>query len=113
MRRMSDERYATIIETAWAGFEGDCGVFQSAAGALAFGRLVGWQAVRVTMSAATFRKYEKVLGIRFRDELPDRIAPEAERVRGIELADKFGKFWQALSAGLIPAQEGKIAVREV
>ena len=61
------------------------------------------------MSAATFRKYEKILGVRFREVLPERVKGQSERINGIRMADAMGKFWQSLSGGLIPAQEGKIA----
>lgn len=107
MKRKTDEDLLKIIDNAWKDFEGDCGVFMSAAGALLFGRLVGWQGVRVCMSAATFRKYEKLLGTRFRDVLPER-TKESRRIRGIVMADQIGKFWQALSGGMIPALEGKL-----
>ncbi len=97
---MTDGRMCRIIETAWKGYAGDVTVFMSAAGALAVGRAVGWQGVRVTMSAATFRKYEKILGVRFREVLPPR-AHDSTSLNGIRMIDKIGKFWQALSGGQV------------
>jgi hypothetical protein len=104
---MTDRRACEIVENAWKNYEGDCTVFMSAAGALMFGRAVGWKGVRVVMSAVTYRKYEKILGVRFRDVLPDRL-PDSTAINGIHVADEIGKFWQALSAGMIPALEGKM-----
>ncbi len=108
MKRMSDAEMVEIITRAWKEFEGDCGVFMSAVGALVLGREVGWQGVRVCMSSATYRKYETILGIKFREHLPER-TKDSRRIRGIRMADDFGKFWQALSGGMIPATEGKLA----
>jgi hypothetical protein len=108
MADLSDEDLAKLIADAWDDYVGDCTVFMSAVGALAFGRHVGWQGVRVCMSAATYRKYEKILGVRLRDVLPARTKDSAV-IRGIRMSDAIGKFWQALSGGMIPAGEGKMA----
>lgn len=108
MRKLSDERMCKIISDAWDEYEGDCAVFMSAIGALALGQKVGWQGIRVCMSASTYRKYERILMIRFRDVLPERTG-DSRRIKGIQLSDKIGKFWQALSGGMIPATEGKMA----
>jgi hypothetical protein len=108
MKSMSDAEMAKIVRVAWQNYKGDCGVFMSAVGALAFGREVGWKAVRVCMSSVTYRKYEKILGLRFRDVLPER-TKESKRIRGIRIVDDLGKFWQALSGGMVPALEGKMA----
>jgi len=111
---MTDEEMCKIIEEAWKEFHGDCAVFMSAVGALAFGRMVGWHGVRVTMSAATYRKYEKILGpkFRFRDHLPERTL-DSQNIRGIRIVDGIGKFWQALSGGLVPATEGRIKLEAI
>lgn len=103
----SDAEICKIIEKAWIDFEGDCSVFMSAAGALILGRAIGWQGIRVCMSAATYRKYETILKCRFREVLPAR-CHDSRAIRGIKIVDGFGKFWQALSGGLVPAMEGKL-----
>ena len=107
-KALTDAEACEIIEKAWIDFEGDSSVFMSAAGALMLGRAVGWQGVRICMSASTYRKYENLLGVRFRDRLPDR-CHDSTAIRGIRLVDGFGKFWQSLSGGLVPALEAKMA----
>src|SRR5688572_21501489 len=102
MKKLTNDRMEEIIEKAWKDYEGDCGVFMSAVGALAFARHVGWHGVRVCMSAATYRKYEKIIGHKFRDLVPDR-TKDSRRINGIRLVEGFGKFWQALSGGMVPA----------
>ena len=103
---MSDERAASIVREAFAHYRGDGTIFMSAVGAFMLGRLVGWKGVRVCLAASTYRKYEDILRVRFREELPDR-TDQSERVKGIVMADRLGKFWQALSGGFIPAGQGK------
>jgi len=107
-KTLTDEKLCDLISKAWEEYEGDCAVFMSAIGALALGQKVGWQGIRVCMSASTFRKYERILMIRFRDVLPERTR-DSRRIKGIQLSDSIGKFWQALSGGMIPATEGKMA----
>jgi hypothetical protein len=93
-----------IIDNAWKEYEGDVTVLNSAIGALVMGRHVGWQGIRVMYARATYNRYERILGIKFRDELPER-GPDAKRLRGIRIIDGIGKFWQAISSGLISAKE--------
>jgi hypothetical protein len=101
---LTDEEMLRIIDKAWGRFHGDTTVLASAIGTLVFGRKVGWQALRLIYSRATFNKYEGLLGIKFREILPKR-GPDANSILGIRMADKIGEFWQAVSSGLVPARE--------
>ncbi len=106
-KRVSDEKLLEIIEKASDNFEGDFTVLESAIGALIVGRTVGWHGLRVCHSGRTFHRYEEILDIKFREVLPDR-TEQSTRLRGVRMADKIGKFWQAISAGMIPAREAKV-----
>jgi len=104
---LSDERLLEIIKDACYDGKGDCTVLESAIGALCFGREVGWHGLRTVHSSRTMRRYEGVLGVKFKDVLPDRTR-HSPRLWGIVLADKFGKFWQAIAAGKVSSQEAKM-----
>src|SRR5688500_7468568 len=97
-KKLSDERMLEIIEKAVDRYKGDVTVLESAVGALVIGRLFGWHVLRLIHSGRTFAKYEGILEIKFREELPER-GPEAHTIYGIKLADKIGKFWQAIAGG--------------
>jgi hypothetical protein len=101
--RLSDERMAEIFEAAWKRYEGDVTVIESAFGALLIGRYLGWHALRLLHPRA-FKTYEQVLGVRFRDVLPDR-GPDVECLAGMRTLDEIGRFWQVVSSGLVPASE--------
>src|SRR5580658_2524228 len=109
MKRMSDPELLKTIGEAWKEYEGDVTVLESAIGALVLGRDLGWHGVRVMHSRGTFNKYERILGIKFKEVLPPR-GPQAHRLCGIRMLDKIGKFWQALSGGLISAKEAAMTV---
>jgi hypothetical protein len=109
VKRMSDAELLRKIAKAWAAYEGDVTLLESAIGALVLGREVGWHGIRVMHSRGTFNKYERILKLRFREVLAAR-GPDSRRLHGIWLIEKLGKFWQALSGGLISAKEAALTV---
>ena len=102
--RPTDKRILEIVEKACFEFTGDCGILEAAIGALFWGRVVGWQPLRLMHTGRTFKKYEEILGIKFKDEL-DATTDQSERMHGYRMMKKIGKFWQAVSSGTIPARE--------
>lgn len=105
---LGDERLLKIIRDACDEYEGDCTVLESAIGALVWGRVVGWHGVRLMHSGRTFKRYEEILKVRFKEVLPAR-TKSSNRMHGIRLADNVGRFWQAVTSGLVPAREAAIA----
>src|SRR5688572_15557878 len=108
VKRMTDDEMLRIMDEACQEFEGDCSVLESALGALVFGREIGWHALRLMHSGRTYRRYEEILGVRFREVLQER-TKQSERMMGIRMADKLGKFWQVVTAGQVSAREAAIA----
>ena len=53
----------------------------------------------------TVKKYEKILGLEFKDCMPER-TEYTDRLLGIRLADEIGKFW-AVVKGEVPVPGGK------
>ena len=109
-RKWIPEDDVVLICEAWEKFEGDLPPFESAVGALIFGRLAGFDALRVVHSWRTLRKYEDILGITFKDRLLDR-TPDSRRVNGIRYADKFNQFWKAIAAGVSAEPDARMAVK--
>lgn len=105
---LTDEELMGMINGACKKFEGDTYLLESAIGALVWGRVVGWHALRLMHSSRTFKRYEEVFGVKFREVLPAQ-TDQSERMRGIKLMNDAGKFWQVITAGLIPAKEAAIA----
>jgi hypothetical protein len=93
-----------IITEACEKYSGDCAILESAIGALIFGQSVGWHALRLMHSGRTFKRYEEILGIKFREVLPSQ-TPTSERMQGIRLMNQAGKFWQVVTAGLVSARD--------
>jgi hypothetical protein len=107
---LSDEDFLEIVKDACHEFAGDTTVLESAIGALAWGRVVGWHGLRVMHSSRTFKKYEEILNIKFREKLKDRTI-HSTRMNGIRLADGMGKFWQVITAGQVAGKDAKEAIK--
>lgn len=106
-KRLSDEELMQILKVAMEEFRGDATVLESAIGALVFGREMGWQAIRLIHAGRTFKRYEDILRIKFREVLPER-TKKSTRMRGIRIADTLGKFWQVVTAGMVKGREAAI-----
>jgi hypothetical protein len=74
-------------------FEGRFEVLESAVGALVIGRMYGWRVLRLVHDSRTSARYERVLGLKFKDVCPER-GILARRSIGLAWADKLGEFWR-------------------
>jgi len=88
-----------VICRAWENYAGSTEVLEGAIGALLFGRLAGYNALRIIHSWRTLKKYEKILDVTFAEVLPADTA-DSDRVNGVRYAKKFKAFWKAVAAGV-------------
>lgn len=88
---LDEETDAKVCEVI-AGYQGQATTLESAIGALVLGRHFGYRTLRMMHSPATYRKYEAILGVSFEEVCPER-THLAQKLFGIKMADKLGKFW--------------------
>jgi hypothetical protein len=103
----SDEKIMAIVRKAMEDYRGDASILEGAIGALLWGRHVGWQGIRLMHAFYTIQRYERILGVKFRDVLPER-TDKSRRMNGVRLADAFERFWQAVSSGTITTRKAAI-----
>ena len=103
----TDDECASLIEQAFKTFEGDVTLLESAVGALFVGRILGWKALRIVHSSATYGKYEKALGVRFKEILPE-ITPHSKILRGVRLIDMADGFWKTIVNGRVNRPESRM-----
>jgi hypothetical protein len=84
-----------IVQKASANYVGDFHILQASLGALMLGRFYGWRFLRLVLSRSTYRRYEKVLDIKFNEVCPER-GPLIEKSFGMRIVDEMGKFWLAV-----------------
>ena len=88
-----------IENEAIANFSGLLEELESALGLLRMGHHFGWRVLVLIHNKRTIRKYEEILGIRFRDFFPDE-GPSALRSHGFRYTKKIGNFWKAVSGDI-------------
>ncbi|MEQ9419999.1 MAG: hypothetical protein RIF37_03980 [Rhodospirillaceae bacterium] len=68
---ITDKKVLQIINSAFPDFKGDMTECERAIGALLVGRQLGWKPLYLNHDRKTLKKYEKILGIEFREVLPE------------------------------------------
>ncbi len=77
-------------------FRGLMPTLEAAIGAYVVGRKIGWKPLYLIHEKRTIRKYEEILGIRFRDELPE-VGEWAHKSIAHDFLEKIKNFWKAVS----------------
>lgn len=106
---MTDEEFIEFTDRTIKEFRGDFNILYSALGVLLVGRYLGWKIIKLTVSPITYRKYKKVLGIDYKDEL-EPLGIYSHKSVGLKLANKIGNFWdivQGRSKEKISSKEKK------
>lgn len=80
-------------------FKGQFETLESALGMLRIGGRFGWKVLVLVHNKRTIQKYEKILGIKVREQFPE-IGPYAHKSVGFKAAQKLGNFWKVVSGDL-------------
>jgi len=91
---MSPEIQVTI-DNAVANYRGDLRVLESAIGALVVGHYVGRRPLLLVHGSSSVRKYQRVLGVEFRDLIPEE-GPMCDRSVGYRISKQVGRFWDSV-----------------
>ena len=86
---------------------------ESALGALVIGQYFGWRVLRLMHNPATYRKYEKVLGIKFQEHCLPITAIGKQRSIGYAITEAIGSFWAVIMGKRKVTDKGVIESPEV
>ncbi len=92
---MQQDELLQLVNDVMARYHGDVRILESAIGALYLGLKVGWKPLLLIHSRATFARYEKILGLNFREVMP-AVGPLADKLVGWRLAKGLTNFWEAV-----------------
>lgn len=92
---MTDQEFLETIDRAITGFKGSIDELESAIGTLATMRKFGWKPLYLIHQRSTMKKYEKILGVNFRDCVPAE-GPLARKSVAWTAAQTIGNFWKAV-----------------
>jgi len=101
-----------IIDTCLAAvkpFKGDFTQLESAIGCLVIGKRMGWRVMFLIHNRATLREYEKLLGVKFQEVLPEE-GDLAHKSIAWAAVKKVGNFWKAVK-GEISGVRSTLAVK--
>jgi len=101
-----------LIETCLASikpYKGDFTKLESAIGALVIGKRMGWRVMFLIHNRATIREYEKLLGVKFQEVLPEE-GELAHKSLAWVAVQKVGNFWKAVK-GEISGVRSTLAIK--
>lgn len=90
---MTQGEMLRVVDEAVASYRGDVSVLETAIGALMVGRWVGWRPLMLMHSTATVARYQEILGLKFREVLPE-VGPLADKSLGWRLLGNIKDFWK-------------------
>lgn len=86
--------FEQIIKDRIIDHSGDFTIFESAVGAFLLGHYIGMRPLLVIHNNKTIKKYEDILGIKFREYIPD-ITDFSDKSVGYRVAIQAADFWAA------------------
>ena len=98
--RIPDEKVISYIDNLTPQFQGNINELEQAIGVWILGRKFGWRVMLLVHDRKTLAKYEKLLGIEFREELPE-VGELADKSLAWKAVQKVSNFWKAVR-GEIP-----------
>jgi hypothetical protein len=111
MAHMTLDELNAHIDGVMENYKGDLVELSNAIGAARLGHKFGWRVLRIIISSKTYSKHQRILGLSFKDELPE-LTKDSERSAGYQLAVKLNKFWDIVN-GIVKVdskERTKIAV---
>lgn len=104
---LDDEAEQRILQNM-KEFRGVGTTLESALGALVLGQFFGWRVLKILHNPATYRKYEKVLGIEFKNLCPEITDFGQKKSIGYAITEKLGSFWAVVMGKRKVADKGLI-----
>jgi hypothetical protein len=83
--------FQDVIKAAFKDYSGDLRVFAAAVGALHMGFMLGWRPLMIVHNPKTFRKYEQILKINFREVMPETtdLSDRNYGYRAVQIANNY------------------------
>ncbi len=109
---MLDEETEQIILQQMKEFRGVGTTLESALGALVMGQYFGWRVLKILHNPGTYRRYEKALGIEFKNVCPEITELGKQKSIGYAITEKLGSFWAVVMGKRKVPEKGMIANQE-
>ena len=90
-----DEELKNQLEEAVKNYQGNGNTLETALGAVLMGQMFGWRVLKMMHNPTTYSKYEKILGIKFRDICKEE-TKFTQRNVGMKIVAKLQNFWDVV-----------------
>ena len=100
MPELSGTEVVELLDKAIMKYHGSAEELENAIGAFMVGRKTGWRPLFLIHSPRSIRKYEAILGVDFREVMPE-VGPKAKQSVAWKIAQSVSNFWK-LVKGEIP-----------
>jgi len=107
-----DKDLEQIILQNIKDFKGMGPTLESALGALIIGQAFGWRILKLLHTPATYRRYEKILGIEFKKTCPEITELGKKKSVGYAITEKLGSFWAVVMGKRKVPEKGMLANHE-
>lgn len=97
---MTDSEIIAVVDEAVKNYRGQVQVIEQAVGALIVGRRFGWRVLYLVHEGRTIRRYQDVLGVKFREALPE-VGNLAYKSLAWKIVDAAGKFWDVVKRKVV------------
>ena len=97
---MNQQETKKTIDLAIRNFKGQLPTLEAAIGALLVGEKMSWKVLYLVHDKSTIRKYEKILGVNFKKDLPID-TPLSTKSLAYNAVQGVSNFWKAVK-GEIP-----------
>jgi hypothetical protein len=95
MSAMNLDELNDYIANLMKDYKGDIVDLSHAIGAARIGHHYGWRVLRLVISQVSYRKYQKILGLDFKESLPE-LTIYTEKSAGYQLVTKLNNFWDVV-----------------
>lgn len=106
---MTQGEMLRVADEAVERYTGDVSVLETAIGALMVGRRVGWRPLLLMHSTATIARYQEILGLKFREVLPE-VGPLANKSLGWRMLGRLKDYWRVVARRLPGSSKEFIAL---
>lgn len=97
-RMLTDKELAKEIDRVIRDFHGQSNDLGNALGAFMLGKYYGWKPIMLMYSRASIRKYEKILGMNFKERLPEE-GELVHKLKAYRFLRDTKAYWDTIRSG--------------
>ena len=92
-----DEETEQLILKTIDKYRGQASTLENALGSLILGQHYGWRVLKIVHTPATYKKYENILGVEFKNVCDEITSKGDSRSVGYAISKKLGSFWAIIT----------------